>query len=228
MNFEKMISYTEELSKNNNRTWFHDNHKDYEDAKDDFLALLDIMKLVIGQESHAIGDSLIFENAKNFMYRIPRDMRYSAGKEPYNPAFRAYFSPRKKDFLPLSYYLYVSHERCSLGTGAYPWRPQDLNRLREHIMYNYEELESIIIENGILIYGEKLKRVPRGFDASHPAAEWMKHKYYLTQYDFTTEEMRDFNTFAEAAAEQVRRFEPLRLYLSAAFEIEPEDIEEWD
>ncbi|MDD5902101.1 MAG: DUF2461 domain-containing protein [Oscillospiraceae bacterium] len=217
MDFKRMLAYTDALSKNNNRQWFHDNHGEYDDAKDDFLALLDIMKLVIAQEAPEIGDSLLFENSKNFMYRIPRDMRYSKAKEPYNPAFRAYFSPKKKNFLPLSYYLHISYEGCYLEGGAYPWEPKDLNRLRSFIATNYEELESIIDENGLVIFGEKLKRVPNGFDAEHPAAEWLKYKFYLVEYDFSTEDLAGFNAFADAAAKAIHRFEPLRKFFSAAF-----------
>ena len=227
MDFNKICDYTEALSKNNNRTWFHDNHKEYEEAREDFIALCDIMKFVIAQEAPKIGDSLIFENTKNFLYRIPRDMRYSMGKEPYNPAFRAYFSPKKKDFLPLSYFLYVNHESISLATGAWPWEAKDLTRLREYIMYNYEELESIVCENELEIDGKALKRVPRGYDAEHPAAEWMKHKYYVTEYVFTPEECESFESFTEACAKVIRRFEPFRLYLMGAFQLDADDDEEF-
>lgn len=37
MNFDRMLAYTDALSKNNNRVWFHDNHADYDDAKEDSL-----------------------------------------------------------------------------------------------------------------------------------------------------------------------------------------------
>ena len=132
MDFSRMLGYTEALSKNNDRTWFHDNHKQYEQAQEDFLMLLDVMKFVLAKDAPEIGDQLLFENPKNFMYRIPRDMRYSKNKTPYNPAFRAYMSPHKKDFLPLSYYIHISHERCIIETGAWPWETKRLNRLRQH------------------------------------------------------------------------------------------------
>lgn len=62
MNFDRMLAYTEALSKNNNRAWFHDNHADYDDAKEDFLALLDVVKLEIAQQVPELGDRLLFEN----------------------------------------------------------------------------------------------------------------------------------------------------------------------
>ncbi len=66
--------------------------------REDFLMVLDVMKFVLAKDAPQIGDELLFENPKNFMYRIPRDMRYSKNKTPYNPAFRAYLSPHKRTF----------------------------------------------------------------------------------------------------------------------------------
>ena len=180
--------------------------------------LLDVMKFVLAKDALEIGDQLLFENPKNFMYRIPRDMRYSKNKTPYNPAFRAYMSPHKKDFLPLSYYIHISHERCIIETGAWPWETKRLNRLREHIAYNYEELDAICAENGLMVWGEQLKRTPRGYEADHPAADWLKYKFWLTEYSFTERDLTDLDTFAEAAGAAVRRFEPLRQFLMAAFD----------
>lgn len=82
MDLSRMLGYTEALSKNNNRTWFHDNHRLYEQAQEDFLMLLDVMKFVLAKDAPQIGDQILFENPKNFMYRIPRDMRYSKTKRP--------------------------------------------------------------------------------------------------------------------------------------------------
>ena len=161
--------------------------------------LLDVMKFVLAKDAPQIGDQILFENPKNFMYRIPRDMRYSKNKTPYNPAFRAYMSPHKKDFLPLSYYVHISHERCILETGAWPWETKQLSRLREHIAYNYEELDEICAENGLTVYGEQLKRTPRGYEPDHPAADWLKYKFWLTEYSFTESDIADLDAFADAA-----------------------------
>ena len=218
MDFEIMTAYTRALSENNNRTWFHDNHREYEKAQDEFLALLDVLKFVIVKEAPKLGDSIMFTSPKAFMYRIPRDMRYSTGKEPYNPSFRAYFSPMKKEFLPFGYFFFLSHERCSIGTGAYPWTTAQLNTLREYVARNYEELDDIVITNGIRVNGREMKRVPRGYESDHPAVEWLKHKYFTCSYFFIKEDMADIDTFADAAAEAVRRFEPLRQYFMGAFE----------
>lgn len=217
MNFDSMLAYTEALSKNNNRTWFHDNHREYEKAQDDFICLLDMLRFMLETEAPELGDSLMFVSPKAFMYRIPRDMRYSKNKEPYNPAFRAYLSPMKKNFLPLSYYVHISHEKSYIEAGAWPWRPEQLNALRDHIARHYWELDGIVAGNDLNVHGEKLVKVPRNYPAEHPAGEWLKYKYYLTEYQFTAEDMKDFESFCSAAALAVRRFEPFRKFLGEAF-----------
>lgn len=227
MDLEKITAYTKALSENNNRTWFHDNHREYEAARDEFLALLDVVKFAIMKEAPGLGDLIEFTDPKLFMYRIPRDMRYSRESEPYNPAFRAYFSPIKKNFLPLSYFLYLDHTRCSLGTGVYPWEQSQLNTLRDYVARNYEELDGIVWEGGFELRGKTMKRVPKGFEPDHPAAEWLKHKYFTADYRFSPEEMSSAESFAEAASEVVRRFEPMRKYFAEAFEAPDEDEEDW-
>lgn len=228
MNFENMLAYTEALSKNNNRTWFHDNHRDYERAQGDFICLLDMLRFMLAKEAPELGDSLMFVNPKAFMYRIPRDMRYSKNKEPYNPAFRGYLSPMKKNFLPLSYYVHIANDKCYIGTGAWPWKPEQLNAIRDHIVRRYWELDDIVFENGLQVIGKELKRVPRAYEPEHPAGEWLKHKCYLVEYNFKPEEMQSFETFCEAAAKAVRRFEPFRKFLSEAFTGSIPDFDEDD
>ena len=228
MNFDNMLAYTVALSKNNNRTWFHDNHRDYELAQDDFVCLLDMLRFMLAKEAPELGDSLMFVSPKAFMYRIPRDMRYSKNKEPYNPSFRGYLSPMKKNFLPLSYYIHISHDGCYMGTGAWPWKPEQLNTIRDHIARRYWELDDIVLENGLNISGKELKRVPKSYESDHPAGEWLKHKYYLVEYDFTSDDMKDFDTFCEAAAKAVHRFEPFRKFLSEAFTGSVPDYDEED
>lgn len=217
MDFQRMYAYTEALAANNNRAWFHDNHDFYEQAREDFLMVLDVMKFVLAKYAPELGDELLLCDPKTFMYRIARDMRYSQGKPPYNPAFRAYLSPDKKRFLPISYFIAIGPAGCVLESGVWPFTAQQLGRLRGYIAINYEELADIEAEYGFRLGGERLKRVPRGFEPDHPATEWLKLKYFLFEHEFSPADCRELDSFAEAAGSAVRRMEPLRKYLAAAF-----------
>ena len=80
------------------------------------------------------------------------------------------------------------------------------------------ELEALKAEAGAEFDPPELKKVPRGYDESHPAANWLKHKSFFIGHRYTEDEMQSFDTFLDATANVISRFEPLRLYFSAAFE----------
>lgn len=223
MDFERIFAYTKVLQENNDRTWFHDNHGDYELAKADFTLLVDMLKYEVVKLDTEFSESLLFTEPKDMIYRIPRDMRYSKSKEPYNPSFRAYLSPFKKEFLPFSYYIHIAHDGCYMGTGVWTWLPEQVNILREHVSRYYEELDIIVAEGNLHLAGEKLKRVPRGYDENHPASEWLKHKSFTVSYGFKPHELQSFDACIEAFAREARRFEPLRRYFAAAFTEVPEE-----
>ena len=228
MNFDRIFAYTKALSENNDRTWFHDNHRDYELAKADFTLLVDMLKYEVIKLDTEFSESLLFTEPKDLMYRIPRDMRYSKSKEPYNPSFRAYLSPFKKDFLPFSYYVRIAHDGCFMGTGVWTWLPEQVNTLRSYVARNYEELDMLVAEGGLHLTGDKLKRMPRGYDEDHPAGEWLKHKSFFVSYTFKPEELESFESCAEAAAREMRRFEPLRRYFTEAYNLSAADEDEFD
>ena len=69
-----------------------------------------------------------------------------------------------------------------------------------------------------MVFGEQLKRTPRGYDTDHPAADWLRYKFWLTEYSFTSDDLRDLDVFAEAAGAAVRRSEPFRQFLMGAFD----------
>ena len=172
----------------------------FEEALHDLLEFFGLLGGALEKEAPELGDSLMFVSPKAFMYRIPRDMRYSKNKEPYNPSFRAFLSPFKKDFLPFSYYVHFAHDGCFMGTGVWTWLPQQVNTLRSYIARNYEELDMLVAEGGFFLTGDKLKRMPRGYEDDHPAGEWLKHKSFFVNYTFSPEDLSSFDACASAAA----------------------------
>ena len=76
----------------NNKEWFHKNKKSYEGAKNAFLALLDSLIHEL-----SLLDSNISPVAKDALFRINRDIRFSKDKTPYNTLLKAGFSPGGKN-----------------------------------------------------------------------------------------------------------------------------------
>ena len=64
-----------------------------------------------------------------------------------------------------------------------------LQAVREHIAAHHRRLRSIVESPAFKkavgeLRGEKLTRVPRGFPADHPAAEFLKHRQFLAGAEF--------------------------------------------
>ena len=102
------------------------------------------------------------------------------------------------------------------GTGAWCPSAEHLSRAREYIAENYEELESILLENGLRIHGECLKRMPAGYDADHPAGEYLKFKNWFVSRSFADSELGDVDSFMEIISCEMARMEPLRRFLDEA------------
>ena len=63
---KKIITYLKELTKNNNREWYHAHKKEYKEANEEFLDLLDELKFAIGKSDDTILDNVSKELIFNF------------------------------------------------------------------------------------------------------------------------------------------------------------------
>ena len=222
MDFERMLGYCAALELHNERGWFHENHKWYEGAKDDFTALVeDIKYTIVDHCDAALAEQLVFAQPKAMLYRVPRDVRVHRNAPPYNPSFRAYFSPDKRALLPVSYYLSIQPGgRSHFGTGL--WTGGDRERLfeaREYLRDHLDAFEDALEASGCELFNgpdSRLKNVPRGFDPEDPAAEYLKYKEWYILRSFPDAELRDFGSFCGLVAETVERMEPFRRFSAAA------------
>ena len=226
MNFDNMLSYCRALELNNNRTWFHENHKQYEIAKEDFTDLVERVKFAAAERVDTdLRDRLIFADPKTMLYRIPRDARMYKSKPPYNPTWRAYISPDKKQLLPLGYFMMVAPGGLShFGTGAWCPDSEYLRRVRDYIADTWEELDELIEESGLTLMGEKLKKVPRDFESDHPAGEYLKHKSWIFIENIPSEALENDDKYMEAVCALMDRLEPLRSYFQRALEDRRESL----
>ena len=76
---EKSIQFLEDLKSNNNRDWFLENKKRYEEYKKEYHLLIQgFLEIVKPQDA-----SLELLEVKNCSFRINRDIRFSKNKDPY-------------------------------------------------------------------------------------------------------------------------------------------------
>ena len=96
--------------------------------------------------------------------------------------------------------------------------PSQLQAVREHIAAHHRRLRSIVESTGFRrvvgeLEGEKLKRVPRGFPADHPAIEYLKHRQFLAGVEYPPE-FATSPTFYSGLLNVFRQVAPLTMFLS--------------
>ena len=197
-----ILNYLSDLSKNNNREWYHANKDAFKTANTEFERLLKALMLEIG----TFDSSILQNNPKDLTFKIVRDTRFSHDKSPYNPAFRAHISSKGKLPVPVGYYLMVKPgDQSFLGGGLFADMFKDATSMvRDYITGNGPELEQIIhapeFEKHFTLQGTALKKVPAGYDKEHPQAEYLKYKSWYIEYPVKDSELSDASAFIKKAA----------------------------
>ena len=213
-----ILEYLVDLAQNNNREWYHANKERYKKANAGFES-------VIGKLISAIGefDGSVINNApKDLTFKMVRDIRYSHDKSPYNPVFRAHISSMGKTPIPVGYYVLVTPDnRSFFGGGLFASMFKEATAMvRDYIVENSKEFEAIVSGKTFASYftvkGEALKSVPRGYDADHPQAEYLKYKSWYLEYTVPDEQIEDADEFVEQAARIFRYMKPFNDYLNTA------------
>ena len=183
------LQFLSDLKENNNRDWFTANKARYEAAHKEFLQFTDALITGIGQFDPGIAHY----TAKDCVFRIYRDVRFSKDKSPYKTHFGAHVTaaPKKSEIhTRAGYYLHLEPGGTFLAGGAYLPESNWLKAIRQEIAYCTEEFEGILNNPDFSRYfgtleGEKLKKLPGGYAADHPAIEWLKHKSFLASHSCT-------------------------------------------
>src|SRR5262249_10812490 len=131
----------------------------------------------------------VTEPAAKAIYRIYRDTRFSKDKTPYKTHIAATFGRRGfRRTEAAGFYFGVSHKEVEIGGGSYMPEPEQLAAIRKKIDSDSKSLRKILDNKELKklmgnLLGDKLSRVPKGFDPEHPAAEFLKMKqlyFYIT------------------------------------------------
>jgi uncharacterized protein (TIGR02453 family) len=176
----RTLAFLRALKRNNDRDWFKARKEQYErEVRDPMLAVIERL----AEDLPAFAPDLV-ASRKDSMYRIYRDTRFSEDKTPLKTHVAATFPTRrlpKKQGAGLYFHLGVGE--VWIGGGFYAPTPADLLQVRQHLAANYQRFRAIVEAPAFIkrvgpLQGERLRRVPRGFAAEHPAAELLKFKQF--------------------------------------------------
>lgn len=192
------IKFLKDLKKNNNKPWFDKNRKIYEAAKVDFTAFIQKVIDQHGKKDPTIKNII----AKDCLFRINRDIRFSKDKSPYKTNFGASINKGgKKAWNFAGYYFHLEPGSCFAGGGMYQPMPEELRKLRQEIDYNFADFKKIIGSKKFKsLYGDLDKsdefllcRVPKGYEPDNPAAEYLKLKSYIAMVKISDADLTSKN-----------------------------------
>jgi uncharacterized protein (TIGR02453 family) len=171
------------LKYHNEREWFNANRKRYNEAKSEYERFVQaLIERIVDFDPILKG-----LEAKNCMYRINRDIRFSPDKTIYKTHLGAFIvkGGKKNGDRFAGYYIHIEPGNNSMiAGGAYmppmPWLTAIRNNIDEKgesflKIINDPEFRAVFGE----IEGEKLKGAPKGFSRDNRYIELLRMKSYL-------------------------------------------------
>lgn len=213
------IDFLKKLKKSNHRDWLEANRTSYEDAKNNFLSIVEKMIQHLSKSDSRYGEL----QAKQCVFRLHRDIRFSKDKSPYKTNFGASFSIGGKKSHYAGYYLHLDPENSFAGGGI--WMPEAdmLKKIRQEIDYNADEFLAILKHKtfvntfGTLHQDDKLKNPPKGYDSENKVIEMLKLKSFTAMKGFTVEDVLN-KKFPKEVAKTFDALEPLLSFLNRIYE----------
>jgi uncharacterized protein (TIGR02453 family) len=178
---KQALTFFRQLARNNKREWFQAHRAQYDEhVHGPALALC---ALVIDDLRAFAADHA--GEPKRSLFRIYRDTRFSKDKTPYKTHVAAVF-PRAGmgKTTCAGFYFAVSHESVEIAAGMYMPGPEELAAVRAAIASdNGKAMRKLLAARGLRkqageLLGDKLARVPKGFEPDHPAAELLRMKQW--------------------------------------------------
>jgi uncharacterized protein (TIGR02453 family) len=190
---KQTLQFLSGLKKNNNKEWFDANRTRYEAARTDYANFLQMVIEDLQKSDPGIAGL----SAKDCMFRINRDIRFSNDKTPYKSNFGAIIKRGGRRSPFAGYYFHCAPGSAFIGGGL--WMPEaaTLKKVRQEIDYHPDEFLGLLKQKefkktyGDLYSGDdvKLSTVPKGYDRENPVINYLKLKSFISETPVTDEEL---------------------------------------
>lgn len=214
---DKVLQFLNELAANNTREWFNDNRKRYEESRDKMIFLTDVLINEIGEfDSQVRGLS-----AKECVFRIFRDVRFSKDKRPYKTNFGSFICKGGRKSSNPGYYFHIEPGNSFIGGGIYMPPSEPLKAIRNYMAEHAEEFLEIINEadfkkNFPEMYNDQLKTAPKGFPKDHEFIALLKYKSFIFSKPMTDKTVGG-ESYIEIMLESFNQLESVNAFLYQAF-----------
>ena len=216
------ITFFEDLKQNNSKTWFEKNRKDYEQfvmhPSREFVEVMGEKLRKIAPGVHAIP------KINKSLFKINRDVRFSKDKSPYKTYMGIWMWDGDRKRMECSgFYLHVEDNRLMIGVGIKMFPKPLLDHYRRAVIdrkLGAELVKTIkkVSSKGYLVNGKHYKKVPRGFDADHPNAEFLLYNGLTARIEETIPKSFFSNAIIDDAYTHYRNMLPIHQWLKKVFD----------
>ena len=213
------LKFIADLKENNSREWFQANKERYDAAHADVIAFAGELITELSKLDAGVAADV---EPKKCVMRIYRDVRFSKDKTPYKTNM-AIGRLTKNKTVEIGYYLQIEPGKSFIAGGY--WMPQGehIKSIRQEIDYNATDLTRIVDAAdfkksfGEFRDQEKLKTLPKGYDAGNENIELLKLKSFIAYRDLKDKEITGTNA-AKHIAELCAKIHPLNVFLNNAID----------
>ncbi len=192
----------------------------YEDLEDDnsrtfWLAHKDTYDTAVRRPMELLTAQLSPEFGRVKLFRPHRDIRFAKDKTPYKIQQGAVLGSGGIGAL----YLHIGGPGLYVGGGSWSLAPDQLQRLRVAVAEDISgrALQRVLTRlegAGLSVGGDRLTRIPSGFDRDHPRADLLRHKAIAAGRDFGAPDWLATPRTAEEVTAVWRAIAPLNASLT--------------
>ncbi|WDF45722.1 DUF2461 domain-containing protein [Chryseobacterium sp. KACC 21268] len=210
------LKFLSTLEINNNREWFNENKPLYLEAKANFENVVNEIIVDVAD----FDESVERLEAKNCIFRIYKDTRFSKDKTPYKTNIGASLVEKgPKTLNHAGYYIHLEKGKSFLAGGVYMTEPKNLKAIREAISSDGETFLKILNKKSfkdiLELQGTKLVKVPQGFDKENPMGDYLKFKQFTVFHPLSDKEVLDKN-FVKNTVKVLKEIYPFNRFLNEA------------
>lgn len=213
------LTFLSALEINNNREWFNENKPLYLKAKTNVEDVVNEIILKISEFDKSIERL----EAKNCIFRIYKDTRFSKDKTPYKTNIGASLVEKgPKTLNHAGYYIHLEPGKSFLAGGVYMTEPKNLKAIREKISSEGEDFLKILSKKSfrdqLELRGDRLVKVPQGFDKENPMGDYLKFKQFTVFHPLSNADVLDDN-FVNKTVKVFKEMYPFNRFLNEAIAI---------
>ncbi len=176
---QEVLNFLSELKENNNKEWFDLNRDRYQECRKKVLFLTELVIHEVGKFDSEIGNL----EAKDCVFRIFRDVRFSNDKTPYKTNMGSFIAKSGRKSFNAGYYVHIEPGASFVGGGSYCPPADALKAMRTEIFDHPEEFKQLVRSESFRkiypeFYDDKLKTAPKGFPKDFPDIDLLKYKSF--------------------------------------------------